>query len=74
MMMEATSTSEMLVNFYQTTWCHNPEVSLLHTGPHEIQRLRKLMKLIRMFLRKICVKFLTGKHLSAILAVQKSLE
>jgi hypothetical protein len=25
MMMEAASTSEMLVNFYQTTRCYNPE-------------------------------------------------
>jgi hypothetical protein len=28
-MMEAASTSEM-VNFYQTTWCYNPEDSHLH--------------------------------------------
>jgi hypothetical protein len=28
-MMEAASTSETLVNFYQTTWCNNPEDSHL---------------------------------------------
>jgi hypothetical protein len=30
LMMEAASTSEMLVNFYQTTQCYNPEDSHLH--------------------------------------------
>jgi hypothetical protein len=30
MMMEAARTSETLVNFYQTTWCYNPEDSNLH--------------------------------------------
>jgi hypothetical protein len=30
-MMEAASTSEMLVNFYQTTRRYNPEDSHLHT-------------------------------------------
>jgi hypothetical protein len=35
MMMEAASTSEMLVNFYQTTWYFNPEDSHLHTCRHE---------------------------------------
>jgi hypothetical protein len=29
-MMEAARTSETLVNFYQTTWCYNPEDSHLH--------------------------------------------
>jgi hypothetical protein len=28
-MMEATRTSETLVNFYQTKWCYNPEDSHL---------------------------------------------
>jgi hypothetical protein len=31
LMMEATSTSEMSVNFNQTTLCYNPEGSNLHT-------------------------------------------
>jgi hypothetical protein len=31
----AASTSEMLVNFYQTTWQNNPEDSHLHTHCHE---------------------------------------
>jgi hypothetical protein len=31
LMMEAASTSETLVNFYQTTWHDNPEDSHLHT-------------------------------------------
>jgi hypothetical protein len=29
LMMEAARTSETLVNFYQTTWCYNPEDSHL---------------------------------------------
>jgi hypothetical protein len=29
LMMVAASTSEMSVNFYQTTWCYNPEDSHL---------------------------------------------
>jgi hypothetical protein len=33
LMMEAARTSETLVNFYQTTWCYNPEDSHL---PHLI--------------------------------------
>jgi hypothetical protein len=34
-MVEAAKTSEMLVNFYQTTWCYNPEDSHLHPRCHE---------------------------------------
>jgi hypothetical protein len=34
-MMEAARTSEMLVNFYQTTWRYNPEDSHLLTNCHE---------------------------------------
>jgi hypothetical protein len=30
-MMEATGTSEMSVNFYQTTWHYNPEDNHLHS-------------------------------------------
>jgi hypothetical protein len=33
--MEETRTSEMLVNFYQTAWCYNPEDSHLHTHRRE---------------------------------------
>jgi VanZ family protein len=29
LMVEAAITSEILVNFYQTTWCYNPEDSHL---------------------------------------------
>jgi hypothetical protein len=38
MMMEAASTSETSVNFYQTTWCYNPEDSHLHT--HHCENLK----------------------------------
>jgi hypothetical protein len=34
-MMEAASTSEMMVNFYQITWRNNPEDSHLRTHCHE---------------------------------------
>jgi hypothetical protein len=30
LMMEAASTSETLVNLYQTTWCYNSQESHLH--------------------------------------------
>jgi hypothetical protein len=35
LLMEAERTSETLVNFYQTTWCYNPEDSHLCTHCHE---------------------------------------
>jgi hypothetical protein len=35
LMMEAASTSKTSVNFYQTTWCNNPEDSQLHTRRRE---------------------------------------
>jgi hypothetical protein len=35
LMMEAARTSETLENFYQTTWCYNPEDSHLRTHRHE---------------------------------------
>jgi hypothetical protein len=35
LMMEAASTSETLVNFYQTTRCYDPEDSHLHSCRHE---------------------------------------
>jgi hypothetical protein len=35
LMMEATRTSETLVNFYQITRCYNPEDSNLHTHRRE---------------------------------------
>jgi hypothetical protein len=34
-MVEAASTSETLVNFYQTAWCYNPEDSHVHTRQRE---------------------------------------
>jgi hypothetical protein len=56
LMMEAASTSEMSVNFYQTTWNYNPEDSHLqnttsvvgspHTNTHYPRRM-KLHLLIR---------------------------
>jgi hypothetical protein len=36
-MMEAVSTSETLVNIYQTTWCYNPEDS--HLPDHTLMLL-----------------------------------
>jgi hypothetical protein len=33
--MDAAGTFETLVNFYQTTWCNNPEDSHLHTHCRE---------------------------------------
>jgi hypothetical protein len=35
LMMEVRSTSETLVNFYQTTWHYNPEDNHLHTCHRE---------------------------------------
>jgi hypothetical protein len=35
LMMEAESTSETSVNFYQTAWCNIPADSLLHSCHHE---------------------------------------
>jgi hypothetical protein len=35
LMMEAASTPETSVNFYQTIWCNIPEDSHLHTHHHE---------------------------------------
>jgi hypothetical protein len=35
LMMEAASTSEMLITFYQITWHYNPEHSHLHSCHHE---------------------------------------
>jgi hypothetical protein len=35
LMMEAASTSETSVNFYQTTWRFNPEDSHLHNHHHD---------------------------------------
>jgi hypothetical protein len=34
LMMEAASTSETMVNFYQTTWCYNPEDNHLNMFLH----------------------------------------
>jgi hypothetical protein len=42
MMIEATSTSETSVNFYQTTWPNNPENSHLRTHHHENLRFHLL--------------------------------
>jgi hypothetical protein len=41
-MMEAASTSETLVNFYQTTRCYNPEDSNLHT--HRRENLKSYLR------------------------------
>jgi hypothetical protein len=35
LMMEAASTSETSVNFYQTAWCYNPEDNHLYIRCHE---------------------------------------
>jgi hypothetical protein len=42
LMMEAASTSETSVNFYQTTWRNNPEDSHLHTRRLENLKSHKL--------------------------------
>jgi hypothetical protein len=41
-MMEAARTSEMLVNFYQTAWCYNPEDS--HVRTHCRENLKSYLK------------------------------
>jgi hypothetical protein len=38
-MMLATSTFEIVVNFYQTTWHYNPEDSHLHTSNPKIKAI-----------------------------------
>jgi hypothetical protein len=40
-MMEAARSSKTLVNFYQTTWCYNPEDSHLH---YLLQIFRAMME------------------------------
>jgi hypothetical protein len=42
LMMEAARTSKTLVNFYQTTWCYNPEDSHLRTHHCENLKLTSL--------------------------------
>jgi hypothetical protein len=37
LMMEAASSSETSVNFYQTAWRNNPEVSHLHARCHNLK-------------------------------------
>jgi hypothetical protein len=49
MMMEAISTSEMLLNFYQTTRRYNPEDSHLH-------------KKCCMYTTRTCFNWLTNRH------------
>jgi hypothetical protein len=39
LMAEAASTSEMLVNFYQTTWCNNPHESTENSFVQKIHML-----------------------------------
>jgi hypothetical protein len=45
-MMEGASTSEMLVNFYQTTWRNNPEDSHLCTRCCENLKSHKIIEVI----------------------------
>jgi hypothetical protein len=45
--MEAASTSETSVNFYQTTWRYNPEDSHLHTRRRENPKFHKTSVLLR---------------------------
>jgi hypothetical protein len=49
-MMEAARTSEMLVNFYQTTQRYNPEDSHLHT--HRRENLKSY--LVSVMILKLC--------------------
>jgi hypothetical protein len=52
MMMEAASTSETSVNFYQTTWCYNPEGShLIITVPNYVtaETLVQILTTLLMF-------------------------
>jgi hypothetical protein len=44
--MYAASTSETSINFYQTTWCNNPEDSHLHTCCHENVKSHSLSKML----------------------------
>jgi hypothetical protein len=62
LMMEAASTSETMVNFYQTTWCYNPEDSNLHTRHREnLKSFKFTIKLLISFF-----PFLIGAYASAI--------
>jgi hypothetical protein len=51
-MMEAASTSETSVNFYQTTWCYNLEDSQLHTCCRENLKSYSVLLLPKVFVRK----------------------
>jgi hypothetical protein len=45
LMMEAATTSETSVNFYQTTRCYNPDDSYLHTHRRENLKSYTVMNL-----------------------------
>jgi hypothetical protein len=60
-MMEAASTSETLVNFYQTTWCYNPEDSHLHTRHENLKSYLQNIT-ISTFLKLRLVLLFTGNE------------
>jgi hypothetical protein len=58
LMMEVASTSEMSVNFYQTTWHNNPEDSHLHTRCHE--NLKSHLTHIKLRRQRWILIYITG--------------
>jgi hypothetical protein len=62
LMMEAASTSEMSVNFYQTTWRNNLEDSHLYTCRHENLKFHNTEKILIRMKRNLTMLMCESLH------------